>query len=526
MRALSIVTMSMALLWAAAASAAPHRWPPVKGPGDVFVHIGEEHLDDPDGATIFPRVIADSILFKPDLVVAAGDKTSNGTEENLLSWKNAMAAYDRAGVPYFAGVGNHDRAAMPGFPNGISPLSPLGPYLTTFADRPYPFGDAAPISDPKFAPATRPASDPAGASSHYWFDYGNTRWILLDNSCYEFMICDRSQNPAFTDGQTSFGFLTQAAQEAKKAGKVVLVSLHMPTQDPRPEHSQPTPLPHTFGEGSSSENTTFEDTAAAAGVDAVLPAHIKGQWQYDAQKVHYYIDGGAGGAVYVGDNEQVGVDYGYWHGFRLLRVEGTKIVTDTVPVFVPGGITVAQPAPAKRGAVVQMTATGAQPTKNGPSLDKLELRSPDPKRPNIANLPEPARIWTTGNRLVARPVAVKNDDARRNPRTQTKGGAFRAACPGRAKITITSGVESASKVLTVGSAPGKIVRSITGSAGRVRVKLAQPAVVEVARRKGNRWKTTRRSCATKGLSASVPAGSRVRVTVRSDRKPVRRVVGA
>jgi hypothetical protein len=520
MRRLALLTATLALGLAGAAPAAPTRWPPVNGPGEVFVHMGEEHLDDPDGATIYPRAIADAILFHPDLVVTAGDKTSNGTEENLLSWKDAMSAFDRARIPYFAGVGNHDRAAMPGFPNGISPLSPLGPYLSAFADRPYPFGDAAPISDPRFSPSTRPESDPAGASSHYFFDYGNVRWILLDNSCYEFAVCDGSQNPPYEGGNTSFGFLTQAAEEAGKAGKVVFVSMHMPTQDPRPEHSQPTPLPHTFGEGSSSENGTFEDTAAAAGVDGVFPAHIKGQWVYEAEKVPYYIDGGAGGAVYVGDSEQVGVDYGYWHGFRVIRVDGTTITTDAVPIYVPGGVTVAAPAPAKVGDTVAMTATGRQPTKNGPSLEKFEIRSPDPKRPNAANLPEPARIWTTGNRFVARPVGVKNDDARRNRRTQTMGGVFRAVCPGRARIAITSGVESAARTLRVASRPGKIVHSIRGGGGRVRVALAQPAVVDVS----VAHKLVKRACAAKRFVAKIPAGAVARVTVRSDRKPLRRTV--
>jgi hypothetical protein len=527
MRTLLAATLALTIGLAGTAAAAPNRWPPVKGPGEVFVHLGEEHLDDPDGATIFPRVIADSILFAPDLVVTAGDKTSNGTEENLLSWKDAMAAYDRAGIPYFAGVGNHDRAALPGQPNGISPLSPLGPYLTVFADRPYPFGDAPPIGDPKFSPQARPASDPAGASSHYYFDYGNTRWILLDNSCFEFRICDRSQNPGYEGGETSFGFLTQAAEDAKKAGKVVFVSLHMPTQDPRPEHSQPTPLPHTFGEGASSENTVFEDTAAAAGVDGVFPAHIKGQWTYVAQKVPYYIDGGAGGAVYVGDAEEVGVDYGYWHGFRIVRVDGTKVVTDAVPVFVPGGITVTAPTPAAVGDKVQLEAFGHQPTKIGPSLEKLALRSPDPERPNVANLPEPVRIWTTSNRFVAAPVAVKDDDPRRNRRTQTKGGEFRATCPGRAKITITSGIESASRVLKVAGAKGRVVRSITARPGRVAVALDQPAVVDVAVKSGARYQRVRRTCFAGGSRAQftkVPQGSTVRVTVTSHRKPVVRTL--
>jgi hypothetical protein len=247
----------------------------------------------------------------------------------------------------------------------------------------------------------------------------------------------------------------------------------------------------------------------------VFPAHIKGQWVYTAQKVPYYIDGGAGGAVYVGDDEKVGVDYGYWHGIRVLRVIGTKVVTDAVPIFVPGGITVTAPKPARVGDKVTMQAFGRQPTKNGPSLEKLELRSPDPKRPNAANLPEPARIWTTSNPFVAKPVAVKGDDARRNRLTQTKSGTFKARCPGRAKLAITSGVESAAKTLLVKSAPGPIVKSITQSGGQVRVALAQKAVIEF--RRGG--KLAERACAKRLV---MQGGPNVSVTVKSDRKPVTR----
>ncbi|MEJ7784268.1 MAG: metallophosphoesterase [Solirubrobacteraceae bacterium] len=513
-----------------ATAAAPDRWPPVKGSGDLFVHFGEEHLDDEDGEIIFPKVIADSILWSPDLVVTSGDKSSNGTEENLLLWKDAMSAYDRAGIPYFAGLGNHDREALPGFPDGISPLSPLGPYPTVFADRPYPFGDAP--SPAGVSPNARPESDPAGASSHYAFDFGNVRWLILDNSCFEFAQCDRNQNPPYENGETTFGFLAEQAAEADKAGKLVFVNLHIPTQDPRPEHSEPTPLPHTFGEGTSLENGQFEDAAAAAGIDGVFTGHIKGQWIYDAQKVPYFIDGGGGGEVYVSDAEEVGVDYGYWHGFRLLRVTGKNVVTDAVPVFVPGGITVTEPKPAHVGDRVTMEAFGKQPTMDGPAVEKLELRSPDSERPNFANLPEPARIWTSTNPRVARPVAVEGDDQRRNKRTQTKGGEFRATCPGRSRVTITSGIESASRVLYVRSAKGRIVQRMKAGPASVAVTLNQAAVIEVRLLKGKRVvRTLRRTCFAGGEVPLVtkfgrrgikPGAYTAAVTVRSDRKPVTR----
>lgn len=514
------LALAAALAAAAPAVAAPKLWPPAKGPGDLMVHYGEEHLDDEDGEIIFPTVVADSIRWNPRLVVTSADKTSNGTEENLLAWKQVMSAYDTAGIPYFAVTGNHDRQALPGFPNGVSPLSPLGSYLTVFADRHYPFGDAPPPQIPGFAPAQRPADDPAGASSHYSFDVGNVRWIVVDNSCFEFAQCDRSQNPPFTNGETTFGYIARQATEAAEQGKLVFVALHMPTQDPRPEHTQPTPLPHTFGEGSSPENGQFEDAAKAAGVDGVFAGHIKGQWTYEAQGVPYYIDGGAGGEVYVDpEKEEVGVDYGYWHGWRLLRAIGTRVVTDAVPVFVPGGITVTEPNRTLAGDEVQFEAFGRQPTVEGPLVDKLELRDPDPGRPNAANLPEPARIWTTGNRFVAKPVASESDDPRRNRKLQTADGLFKAICPGTSKITITAGVESASRTLTVSSRPGPIVRGITRKGDQVRVGLLQPARVQV--RSGGR--VLRRTCSKAGTVVTAAKG-RAKVTVLSDRRPVWRTV--
>jgi len=200
-RALAAAVLGALAASASALAADPERWPPKEGKGSLMVHLGEEHIDDADGERILPRVVADSIAWSPRVVVMSGDKSSNGTEENLLAWKEVMSAYDRAGIPYFAAVGNHDRAALPGFPEGISPLSPLGPYTSIFADRPYPFGDGAP--PPGFSPAARPADDPPGASSHYAFSVAGVRWIVLDNSCFEFRTCDRSQNPPFASRSAS-----------------------------------------------------------------------------------------------------------------------------------------------------------------------------------------------------------------------------------------------------------------------------------------------------------------------------------
>ena len=43
------------------------------------------------------------------------------------------------------------------------------------------------------------------------------------------------------------------------------------------------------------------------------------------------------------------MDHGYWHGYRLIRVDGTDIVTDSVPTIVPGGIRIEGPDTLGRG---------------------------------------------------------------------------------------------------------------------------------------------------------------------------------
>ncbi len=527
---------------ASSTAAAPAAWPPVEGPGSLFVHYGEEHLDDDDGMRIFPKVIADSIRYRPRAVVTSADKASDGKVELLGKWKELMGAYDRAGIPYFPGVGNHDRKAPPGVPGGLSPVADLGNYEQVFADRPYPFGDAAPVAEPGFGPRERPANDPAGASSHYFFDYANVRWIVIDNSCYGITNCDNLQNPPFPnadEGDGQFAFLAKRAAEAKAAGKKVFVSMHMPTQDPRPEHTQPLPSPHTMGEGSSPDNQLFEAAAAAAKVDGVFLGHIKGHWTYTAQGVPYFTDGGAGGEVYVDETlEDAGTDYGYWHGYRLVRVLADGgIVTDAVPIFEPDGITVKGPTSVATRSVTTFEAFGKQPTEEGPKVDALELRDPDPARPNVANLPSPARIWTSGNPSVLRPVAGAADDPRRDPRTQTSSARFRATCPGATDVTITSGFESRRQSVAVTSASGPLLESVRGGARRIRsgrnmrvatARFAQPARLLVRVLRGrrpvrtlvNRCQTGRVAVVRWDGQAVRPGRYTVELRVLSDRKPI------
>lgn len=528
---------------AAVASPAKTPWPPPPDQGAFYIHYGEEHPDDADGPRIFGQVIRETARYRPSIVTTSGDKGDDNTVETLTRWKEMMSLYDREGIPYFAAVGNHDRS-----PEGSSGIGSafnggsIGNYLDIFADRPFPFGDSPPPSDPRFSPSTRPAGDPAGASTRYAFEYGPVRYVVLDNSCFSFTTCDDFQSPAFAPGEDTYSFLAAEAATADASGDLLFVVMHMPTQDDRPGHTEPTPSAHTMGEGSAPDNAAFEQAATAAGVDAVLLGHVKGQFEYEAGGVPYYTDGGAGGEVYVGDAEETGVDYGYWHGYRLITVRRGEITfTDTVPIFEPGGITVDGPARLGNGEVGQFSATGRQPTMDGPAVESLALREPDPARPNASKLPTPARIWRSGDPLVLAPVAEPGDDPRRNPRRETVSGRFRARCPGKTTVKVKSGWEQQRFAVTVPSAKGPLVRSFDGGATLrpgerttvARVRLAQAARVLVRIRDGGRtirrlayrcqrpgrtlaaaWNGTRR-----GGRAVAPGRYQVVIRVLSDRAP-------
>jgi hypothetical protein len=71
-------------------------WPPVEGPGHLFVHYGEEHWNDDDGLTLLPKVVAESIRYRPALVTMSGDKANDGVVDELTRWREIMDAYDRA----------------------------------------------------------------------------------------------------------------------------------------------------------------------------------------------------------------------------------------------------------------------------------------------------------------------------------------------------------------------------------------------------------------------------------------------
>lgn len=395
-RAAAICVLAMAVLAAPAhAGTTDKPWPPATGQGTLFVHFGEEHWNDPDGLTLLPKIVDQTVRYRPAFVTMSGDKDNDGTAEQLGSWKHIMSLYDGAKIPYFAGVGNHDRKAPPGTPPGTADvvipagLGDLTNYKQVFADRPFPFGDAAPYQQPGFTQRTRDPRDPPGASSHYFVDYKDLRVIFLDNSCWGLAVCDRSQNPSFPDAQgnaTQLDYLRRNATEATRAGKQVFVVMHIPTRDPRDQsYVEATTFNHVMGKGlnpaEAPDNARFEEIARQSGVDGVLVGHIKGQFLYRGQgNIPYYIDGGAGGGLYT--TGPVGADHGYWHGYRLIRVNGGKVTTDTVPIFVRDGIRLEGPGYLYPGADASYEAFGRQPVfKFKAKVPNLELRDPDPIRP-------------------------------------------------------------------------------------------------------------------------------------------------
>ena len=161
---------------AAHASIAKEPWPPLSGPGQLFVHYGEEHWNDDDGLTLLPKVVEESRRYKPALVTMSGDKDNDGTVDQLTRWRTIMAPTTASACPTSPGWGTTTALSPPGVPPGTGGLfnssiqGAVANYKSVFAGRPYPFGDAAPYKDSNFSQRRRPANDPAGASTHYFVD--------------------------------------------------------------------------------------------------------------------------------------------------------------------------------------------------------------------------------------------------------------------------------------------------------------------------------------------------------------------
>ena len=146
-------------------------------------------------------------------------------------------------------------------------------------------------------------------------------------------------------------------------------------------------------------------------------------------------------------------------------------------------------------------------------------------------------MFTSSNPSVLGPLASPGDDRRRDRRSQTEDGLFRARCPGNARIVVASGFEASQRTVRVPSARGRIVRRarVRGRTGTA--WLRQPAQIQFRVRRGRRvLRTVRDNCyradrihtfrwdgrlARRGrLRRAAPGVYRVELKIRSDRAPV------
>ena len=121
--------------------------------------------------------------------------------------------------------------------------------------------------------------------------------------------------------------------------------------------------------------------AERTGIDGVFLGHIKGQWLYadaatcpttsTAERVGSCTPRGRSAPT-----TATGTASG-WCGST-----GAGVTTDTVPIFVPGGIRIEGAGSVRPGKRSLYEAFGKQPVFNDPAkVEALELRDPDPVRP-------------------------------------------------------------------------------------------------------------------------------------------------
>ena len=259
-------------------------WPPANGPGVLFVHYGEEHWNDADGETLLPKIVEVAAKYEPKLVTMSGDKDNDGETDQLEKWREIMSAYDDAGVPYYAGVGQpRPRRAARRAPGRAAAGQP----------RALPRGlQAAPLPDGRRAGLRRSEALAARAPGRRSrrrcqpllrrlrrraLDL-HRQLVLADHRLRHASSCRRRRRSPARGSSTSS---SASPRRARTPGKVVFVVMHMPTQDPGDQSYRDTiARMHTMGKGASPDNGTFESIAAQTGVDGVFVGHIKGQFLY------------------------------------------------------------------------------------------------------------------------------------------------------------------------------------------------------------------------------------------------------
>ena len=243
--ALLAVLLALAVV---APASAREPWPPPGGSGQLYVHMGEEHWNDEDGLSLLPKVVADSIKFRPDLVTMSGDKANDGRTSELTRWRDIMAPYDRAGIPYFAGHGQprwqaghareDHRSDRRRHATARHPLLQAGLRLAPVPVRRRPaLLQARPVTDLTPLHRSGGSLDPLLRRPRALALHLHRQLVLRDRQLR------RAAEPVLPRrrGQHVAVQVPRAqGREAKRAGKRVFVVMHMPTRDPRDQgHSTP-----------------------------------------------------------------------------------------------------------------------------------------------------------------------------------------------------------------------------------------------------------------------------------------------
>lgn len=140
---------------------------------------------------------------------------------------------------------------------------------------------------------------------NYSFDYGNTHFIILDNSLYY-----------ITEEQ--YEWMRADINGTSKTN--IVLSCHVPPYDPREGES------HSMAPEGAQE---FMDFNEEMGVDLVLNGHIHMYDTKTLQGVEYIITGGAGAPLYASEPEG-----GFFH-YIVCTVEGDEISSEVVKVISP-----------------------------------------------------------------------------------------------------------------------------------------------------------------------------------------------
>ncbi len=224
--------------------------------------------DSRGGLNVLGAVLGRVEQIKPAFSVFTGDLVP---ESDGNYWHDALSTLDRAvkDVPVFPVVGNHET-----YKEGI------GRFLTAF-------GNPSPNSE---------------GPIDYSFDYGEARFVMMDNS--------RSTPEGFTDAQIAW-------LEKKLAGAppLVFVAAHKPPYTKKWEHA--------FGNNARRFMAVLEKHGVAGG----LFGHIHFYDRADFGGVTYLIAGGAGAPLYHWQGEPDAGNPKHFESSKGVKAHNFAIVT-------------------------------------------------------------------------------------------------------------------------------------------------------------------------------------------------------